>query len=289
MEKQMQNKLCLVTGANSGIGKATTLELARQGAYIIMLCRNEERAQKAREEIIEKTGNTGLEIMLADFAYQYEIREVADQFNNKFEKLDVLINNAGMIPSSRTETIDGIEKTLAVNHLGAFLLTNLLLDRLLASPKARIINVSSEVHRLGASIFHLANLQLEEGYSPMKAYGLSKLCNIMFTHELANRLDDTNVTTNALHPGLVGTRLSSQAGWLMKLFYLVGSPLMKSPAKGAETPVYLATSEEVADISGKYFKNKKIRKPADIAYDDELTRKLWEISEQLTKLHQHAH
>jgi NAD(P)-dependent dehydrogenase (short-subunit alcohol dehydrogenase family) len=289
MEKPMKNKLCLITGANSGIGKATTFELARQGAYVIMLCRDEDRAQKAREEIVKETGSTGVEVMLADFTYQYEIREVADQFNSKFEKLDVLINNAGMIPSSRSETIDGVEKTFAVNHLGPFLLTNLLLDRLLAAPQARIINVSSEVHRLGASIFHLANLQLEEGYSPMKAYGLSKLCNIMFTHELATRLSETAITANALHPGVVRTRLSSQAGLLTKLFYLIGKPFMKSPVKGAETPVYLATSTEVADISGKYFKNKKIRKPADIAFDDELTRKLWEISEELTKLHQHTH
>lgn len=281
---KMQNKLCIVTGANSGIGKATTQELARQGAYIVMICRNEERARQARKEIISETGNPGLEIMLADFAYQYEIREVADRFNRKFDKLDVLINNAGIIPSRRTETIDGIERTFAVNHLGPFLLTNLLMDRLLAAPQGRIINVSSEVHRLGASIFHLANLQLEEGYSPMKAYGLSKLCNIMFTYELTQRLEDSNVTANALHPGLVGTRLSSEAGWMMKLFYTVGRPIMKSPSKGAETPVYLATSDEVSAISGKYFKNKKITKPAEIAFDDELTNRLWEISEELTKL-----
>jgi len=284
----MQNKLCVITGANSGIGKATALELARQGAYIIMLCRNEDRAQKASDEIISKTGNSGVEVILADFAYQYEIREAADQIKNRFEQVDVLINNAGMIPSKRTETIDGIEKTFAVNHLGPFLLTNLLWEQLIAAPEARIVNVSSRVHRLGASIFHLANLQLEEGYSPMKAYGLSKLCNIMFTHELALRLQDTNVIANALHPGLVGTRLSSQARWLMKLFYFVGKPFMKSPATGAETPLYLATSDEVSDISGKYFKNKKIKKPAEIAYDDELTKQLWEISAELTGLHKYA-
>lgn len=280
----MQNKLCIITGANSGIGKVTALNLARQDAYIVMVCKNEERAQQAREEILSETGNAGIDIVLADFAYQYEIREAADQIKSRFEQVDVLINNAGMIPSKRTETIDGIEKTFAVNHLGGFLLTNLLLNQLKAAPQARIINVSSEVHRLGASIFHLANLQLQESYSPLKAYGLSKLCNIMFTHELARQLESTNVTVNALHPGLVSTRLSSQAGWLMKFFYFIGRPVMKSPTKGAETPLYLAASDEVRDISGKYFKNKKIKKPADIAYDDELTARLWEISEELTGL-----
>ena len=280
----MQNKLCIVTGANSGIGKATTLRLVEMGAYVVMVCRNEEKANKAKEEIINKTGNTGVEVMLADLAYQYEIREVADHFRNKYDQLDVLINNAGMIPSKREETIEGIEKTLAVNHLGPFLLTNLLIDHLKTAPEARIINVSSEVHRLGASIFHLSNLQLEEGFSPTKAYGLSKLCNIMFTRELASRLADTSVTANALHPGVVSTHLASDASWMMKLFYTIGTPFMKSPAKGAETPLYLATSDEVEGVSGKYFKNKKEIKPADVALDDDLCRKLWEISEELTHL-----
>lgn len=285
----MQNKLCIVTGANSGIGKATALHLAQMGAYVVMICRNEEKAQQAREYIISRTGNTGVEVMLADFAYQYEIREVADQFRNKFDKLDVLVNNAGMIPSRRTETIDGIEKTFAVNHLGPFMLTNLLLDPLLAAPRARVVTVASEVHRLGASIFHMANLQLEEGFSPMKAYGLSKLCNIMFTYELARRMEDTPLTANALHPGMVSTRLASEASWLMKLFYTIGKPFMRSADKGAETPIYLATSDEVSEISGRYFRNKKEIKPADIAYDDELTRQLWDISESLTKLQHSVH
>lgn len=282
----MQNKLCMVTGANSGIGKATTLKLAEMGAYIVMICRNEERARQAKEEIISKTGNTGVEIMLADFAWQYEIREVAEQFINKFSQLDVLINNAGMIPSKREETIDGIEKTFAVNHLGPFLLTNLLLNHLKAAPAARVINVSSEAHRLGASIFDLANLQLREDYAPMKAYGLSKLCNIMFTRELSVRLKDTAVTTNALHPGVVSTHLTSEASWIMKLLYFVGRSFMRAPRKGAETSIFLATADDVSEISGKYFKNKKETKPAAIACDKELTHQLWEISARITRLNQ---
>ncbi|MDX1586643.1 MAG: SDR family oxidoreductase [Balneolaceae bacterium] len=280
----MENKLCMVTGANSGIGKSTAMALAKQGAYVVMVCRNEERAEKARKDIIDSTGNTGVEVMLADFAYQYEIRELADHFNSKFEELDVLINNAGMIASKREETIDGIEKTLAVNHLGSFLLTNLLLDTLISADSARIVNVSSEVHRLGASVFDLDDLQLEQDFTPIKAYGVSKLCNIMFTRELARRLKDTPVTANALHPGVVSTQLAEEAGWLMKLFYLIGTPFMRSPSKGAETPVYLASSDEVEGISGKYFKSKKQVKPAAIALREDLNRKLWEKSEELTGL-----
>ena len=274
----------MVTGANSGIGKSTAMALAKQGAYVVMVCRNEERAEKARKDIIDSTGNTGVEVMLADFAYQYEIRELADHFNSKFEELDVLVNNAGMIASKREETIDGIEKTLAVNHLGSFLLTNLLLDTLISADSARIVNVSSEVHRLGASVFDLDDLQLVQDFTPIKAYGVSKLCNIMFTRELARRLKDTSVTANALHPGVVSTQLAEEAGWVMKLFYLIGTPFMRSPSKGAETPVYLASSDEVEGISGKYFKSKKQVKPAAIALREDLNRKLWEKSEELTGL-----
>lgn len=280
----MQNKLCMVTGANSGIGKATASKLAEQGAFVVMVCRDEEKANKARDEIINKTGNTGVEVMLADFAYQYEIRELADHFKSKFDELDVLVNNAGMIASHREETIDGIEKTFAVNHLGPFLLTNLLLEPLKAAEESRIVNVSSEVHRLGASVFDLSDLQLTQGFTPIKAYGVSKLCNIMFTRELSKRLEDDGIIANALHPGAVSTKLAEEASWLMKLFYFIGTPFMRSPDKGAETPVYLATSDEVKEISGKYFKNKKPIQPADKVLDDDLCHKLWEISEQLTAL-----
>lgn len=281
---KMKNKLCMVTGANSGIGKATVMKLVELGAYVVMVCRNEEKAEKAKQDIITKTGNSGVEVMLADLAYQYEIREMADHFKSKYDQLDVLINNAGTIVSKREETIEGIEKTLAVNHLAPFLLTNLLLDHLKAAPEARVINVSSEVHRMGAAIFDLSDLQLQEGFSPMKAYGLSKLCNIMFTRELADRMKDTSVTANALHPGVVSTQLADEANWMMKLFYFIGKPFMKSPVKGAETPVYLAVSDKVKGVSGKYFKNKKQIKPAEIAHNDDLTSKLWEISEELTHL-----
>ena len=282
----MQNKLCIVTGANSGIGKATATELARQNAYVVMICRNEDRGLKAKEDIIQQTGNTGVELMLADFSYQYEIREVAEQISNKFEQVDVLVNNAGTIFHKREETLDGIEKTFAVNHLGPFLLTNLLLPHLKQAPEARIVNVASEAHRVGVPVFDLDNLQLNNNFGGMKAYGLSKLCNIMFTHELAKKLEGTNVTTNALHPGVISTNLASEASWWMKLLYFIGRPFMHSARKGARTSVFLATSDEVSNISGKYFKNERQTKPSAVAYDDELTSALWETSAELTGLKQ---
>jgi NAD(P)-dependent dehydrogenase (short-subunit alcohol dehydrogenase family) len=278
----VENKICMVTGANSGIGKETAKALAGMGAYVVMLCRNENRAQQAKQEIIEHTGHSGVEIMIADLAHQYDIRKAAKQFNENFDALDILINNAGMIASTRAETPAGIEKTMAVNHLAPFLLTHLLMPSLKNAERARIVNVSSEVHRIGAGIFDLNDLQLANGYSNMKAYGLSKLCNIMFTHELSKRLDKNEITANCLHPGVVGTRLASDASWWLKLSYILGKPFMRSPASGAQTSIYLASSDEVENISGKYFKNKSITAPAEIAFDDALTEKLWEKSAALT-------
>lgn len=280
----LTNKLCIVTGANSGIGKETARSFAADGAFVIMICRNEKRAKVARQDIIDDTGNTGIKIILADLAVQHDIRSAADQIKQEFDQIDILVNNAGLIADDREETIDGIEKTLAVNHLAPFLLTNLLWDGLQQSPDARVINVSSEVHRVGAKVFDLDNLQLTENYSAMNAYGLSKLCNIMFTYELAKRTENSSITTFSLHPGVVRTKLAEEAGWAMKLFYWIGKPFMRSPASGAKTTIYLATSDEVASVSGQYFKDKKVAKPADIAYNDELTSKLWKRSEELTGL-----
>lgn len=280
----LKNKLCIVTGANSGIGKETVRAFAQMGAYVVMVCRNEQRARQAQQELINDTGHSGIEVMLADLSLQYDVREVAKKIEKQYERVDVLVNNAGLIADKREETADGIEKTLAVNHLAPFLLTNLLWDRLQKAPEARVINVSSEAHRLGAEIFDPDNLQLVTGYTPMKAYGISKLCNIMFTHELAKRCAETNITTNCLHPGVVGTQLAEEASWIMKLVYTIGKPFMRSPRKGAATTIYLSTSDDVSSVNGKYFKNKKIASPSSIAYDDEITEKLWDISAELTAL-----
>lgn len=280
----LRNKLCVVTGANSGIGKETGRAFAEQKAYVVMICRNEQRAQQARQELVDDTGHSGIEIMLADLAIQHDVREVADQISEKFEKVDILVNNAGIIADQHEETIDGIEKTLAINHLAPFLLTNLLLDDLKKSSDARVVNVASEVHRVGATAFDIDDLQLKKNYSPMKAYGVSKLCNIMFTHEFAKRSADTSIITNSLHPGIVSTQLAEEASWMMKLFYFIGKPFMRSPKSGAQTSIYLATSDEVKSTGGKYFRNKKEASPASIAYDDEITEQLWQKSKKLTGL-----
>jgi len=278
------DKLCVITGGNSGIGKETVRALAHQKAYIVMICRNRERAEAARNEIISDTGHTGIEIMLADLAHQHDVRSVADEIADQFEAVDILINNAGIIADQRRETPEGIERTLAINHLAPFLLTNLLRNQLLHAREARVITVSSEVHRMGAGAFNIDDLQLKENYSPMKAYGVSKLCNIMFTHELAKRCKDSSITANCLHPGVVRTQLAEEANWLMKLFYLIGQPFMRSPRSGAKTSIYLATSDEVQSTSGKYFKNKREAIPASIAYDNSITSRLWQRSLELTDL-----
>ena len=280
----LTNKLCIVTGANSGIGKETARRFAADGAYVIMICRNEQRAKAARQDIIEDTANSGIEIILADLAVQDDVRSAADQINRKFDQIDVLVNNVGLIASEREETIDGIEKTLAVNHLAPFLLTHVLWDGLQQSEDARIINVSSEVHKRAANVFDLDNLQLTENYSAMKAYGISKLCNVMFTHELAKRTKNSTMTTYSLHPGVVGTQLAEEAGWGMKLFYWIGKPFMRSPASGAATTIYLATSDEVTSMNGRYFKDEELAEPAAIAYDDDITSQLWKRSKELTGL-----
>lgn len=278
------NKLCVVTGANSGIGKEIVREFARQKAYVVMICRNENKAKRAKQEVINDTGHPGVEIMLADLAVQYDVRDVADQISGKFEEIDILVNNAGIIPGKRKETIDGIERTLAINHLAPFLLTNLLLDKLKNSTESRVITTASGAHRRATDFFDLNNLQLRNGYKPMEAYGLSKLCNIMFTHELAKRCQGTSVTANCFHPGLVGTQLTDESNFLINSVFKLGKPFMRSPEKGAETAIWLATADEVRSVSGKYFKDKQESKPEPIAYRDELTEKLWEISEELTGL-----
>lgn len=280
----MHNRLCLVTGANSGIGKAVARHLAAMHAYVIMLCRNEQKAEQARKEIADSTGNTGVEVVIADLAHPYDIRAAAETLNRRFDKLDLLVNNAGIYPAGRTETVEGIEQTFAINHLGPFLLTNLLTGLLGKSDHARVVTVASNAHKAATAYFDLQNLQLNRGYTPMKAYCLSKLCNIMFTHELAKRTADSRITANALHPGAVRSGLADDGSWGMKLLFTLGKPFLRSPRKGAETVLYLAVSRDVASVTGKYFKDKKRIDPAPIACDDRLTQQLWDQSAELTGL-----
>jgi NAD(P)-dependent dehydrogenase (short-subunit alcohol dehydrogenase family) len=279
----MNNKLCVITGANSGIGFETTKALAKKGAYIVMVCRNEDKAEEARQQIIGQTSNPGIDIVLCDFSIQSEIRDAAEKIKADYDKVDVLINNHGFLASDREETVDGLEKTFAVNHLGYFLFTNLLLAHIKASDYARIISVASEAHRSGE--FDPENLQLSEGYKPMKAYGNSKLFNILFTKELARRLIDTHVTANCLHPGVIASNFANSASWIMKTLFKIGKPFMASSRKGAQTSVYLATSADVENVTGAYFKNKKAATPSKTARDAGAARRLWEMSEKLCGLY----
>ncbi|MCP5149212.1 MAG: SDR family oxidoreductase [Ectothiorhodospiraceae bacterium] len=276
----MTTKTCLVTGANSGMGLVTAEALARTGARVILLCRSLDKAERACETVARSSGNTDVVPLAADLASQRQIRAAAERFKGQFDRLDVLVNNAGMLAADRTLTEDGIESTFAVNHLGPFLLTNLLREPLERSDAARVVTVASDVHRLAR--FDPDDLQLERGYGAYKAYCISKLANIMFTFELAKRLASTRVTANCLHPGLVGSSFGRDAKLWFRVLMMVSRPFLVSPEKGAETAIYLATSPEVAAVSGAYFKRCRVASPIPVAHDPAATARLWSISEQLT-------
>jgi NAD(P)-dependent dehydrogenase (short-subunit alcohol dehydrogenase family) len=272
----MKGKICVVTGASSGMGKETAAGLARLGARVFILCRNESSGEMARSEIVHGTGNPEIELLVADLGSQRQVRAAADVFLDRAERLDVLVNNAGMLGKDRAVTEDGIELTLAVNHLGPFLLSNLLLPRLQAAEQGRVVVVASEVHRLAK--LDLANIQLELGYGAYKAYCLSKLANIMFTMALAKRFRGTTMTANCLHPGVVGSRFGSGAGFIMRTAMALGRPFLRSSAKGAETAMYLATSPDVAAVNGGYFYDRRPLAPAAVALDERLAEDLWSWS-----------
>ncbi|MCS7017965.1 MAG: SDR family oxidoreductase [Cytophagales bacterium] len=282
----MSNKISIVTGANSGIGKVTATALAKRGDTVVMMCRNRAKAEAARQEIIQLSGNSQVEIIQVDFASQRQIRQAAAQFLNQYNSLDVLVNNAGFLASDKRQlTEDGIEATFAVNHLGYFLLTGLLMPALekaaAKNGEARVVCVASEAHRYAP--FRLDNLQLERGYSGIKAYCISKLCNILFAAELARRTTGKNIYVNSLHPGAVNSGFAdSTPGWFAWLFK-IAKPFLISAEEGAATAIYLATAPEVKGISGGYFyKNRLRRHMIPIATDAQVARQLWEISEQLT-------
>lgn len=277
MEMSHARPVHLVTGANAGIGKEIARDLARRGARVIFLCRSEERARTAMDEIATDTGNDDLHLVRCDLSRQADIRAAAGEITERFDRLDVLVNNAGVYLTDFVLTVDQLEKTWAVNHLGYFLLTNLLLDLLQASAPARIVNVSSDAHRDAAIDFD--NLNGEQGYNWYDAYGQSKLANVLFTREVARRLEGTGVTANAMHPGVVASEIwnrnSDWVSWFVRLF----TPFFRSPEQGAATAVYLATAPEVAGVSGRYFKDGQEKAPSTTAQDDALAQRLWEVSE----------
>ncbi|MDE0100342.1 MAG: SDR family oxidoreductase [Truepera sp.] len=274
---RMEGKLVLITGATSGIGEVTARVLAEQGAQVVFTARDRAKAERVRCEIRTAAGHDRVEFLMGDFSSQRQIRRLAEEYRDRFDRLDVLVNNVGAYFSSRAETEDGLERTFAVNHLGYFLLTELLLDLLIGNAPARVVNVASAAHR-GASI-RFSDLQLKRSYGGWRAYGQSKLANLLFTFELARRLEGTGVTANALHPGFVKTDFGADAidriiRWTLMQFAI-------SAERGARTSIYLAASPEVEGVSGKYFVNCKPVEPYKAAHDLEIAGRLWEVSAEL--------
>jgi NAD(P)-dependent dehydrogenase (short-subunit alcohol dehydrogenase family) len=282
----MDGKICLVTGATSGIGEATALALARQGAITIVVGRNPKKSEKVVSRIKAKTGNTSVEYLIGDLSSQKDIRQLSEEFKRRYRRLDVLINNAGGKFVARRLTVDGCEWTFAVNHLAYFLLTNLLLDRLRESEKGRIINVASGSHR-DVSGIDFDDLQSEKEYVGKRAYAQSKLANILFTYELARRVEGSGLTANALHPGGVITNFCKNNGWISWLKHVTAHLLARNlvgPAEGAKTCVYLATSPDVEGVTGKYFSNLQPIRSSNASYDKEASVRLWNVSLELTGL-----
>jgi len=277
-------KVCIVTGASSGIGKVTAKELARMGAAVVLACRNPERAEAAREEIVKETGNNKVSVILVDLASLESVRSFAKEYQQKFSKLDVLVNNAGLYSSKRIVTVDGFELTFEVNHLAHFLLTDVLLPSLTVSMPSRIVNVTSEAQRSGHIDFE--DLNGERKYSGWKAYPQSKLANVLFTYELARRLEGTGVTANCVHPGTVRTNFGRKSGGIMAVLVRIAAPFMLSPEAGARTVIWLASAPEVGHITGRYFIRKAEAKSSRESYDVGVAQRLWNVSADLTGLNQ---
>jgi NAD(P)-dependent dehydrogenase (short-subunit alcohol dehydrogenase family) len=273
----MEGEVVLITGGTSGIGRA-----AATGAEVVVTGRSSERGESAVEEIRDTSGNERVSLILADFAVQAEVRGLAEEFRERYDRLDVLVNNAGIVRSKRIETPDGLELTLAVNHLALFLLTNLLLDLLKESAPSRIVTVSSEARR-GAQI-DFEDLQSERRYRPFKVYGMTTLANILFTYELAERLEGTGVVANCLHPGGVNTNFGNNNRSFGTLLFRAFKPFMRTPEQGADTVVYLAVSPEAGKMTGRYLTDRKVISSYEEFHDEVTRRRLWEVSEELTNL-----
>jgi NAD(P)-dependent dehydrogenase (short-subunit alcohol dehydrogenase family) len=274
----MTGRICVITGATRGIGRATAEGLVRLGASVVLICRRQQDGEEVSRELTPS--GVPPEVVVADLSSQSSIRSAAEQIRSRWPRLQVLINNAGVFTRRRELTVDGMETQFAVNHLAYFLLTNLLLDQLKAGAPSRIINVSSGAHA-GATI-EFENLQGERDYHGGEAYARSKLANILFTYELARRLRGTGVTANCLHPGVIATRLLASYMGIPAAGGALARTFGAKPEKGAETILYLASSPEVEGLSGKYFSHGKPVSSSPESYDETTGRRLWEISERLT-------
>jgi len=279
----MKGKNVIITGGNAGIGLATSIALAKMGANIYIVSRTKTKAEDAVKEIIAASGNHNVKFFLADLSSQKSIRKLATEIRNEMSVIDVLINNAGGTFTDFTLSEDGLEMTIATNHFAYLLLTNLLLDLIKKSEQGRIVNVASGSHYRGKIDFE--SFTRKKKYFVMKAYGQSKLANVLFTSELADRLKGTNVTVNSLHPGFVKTKIGNKnATWYSDLFWSIATLGAISVEDGAKTSVYLASSADVKNTTGKYFDKCKEKKPAALALDKELGKELWKKSEELCPL-----
>lgn len=290
LENTLQGKTIVVTGATSGIGRVTAATLAKLGAAVFCVGRDPQRTQATVDAIQDNSGNAQVVGLLADLASFQQIHNLADEIHQRTPRLDVLVNNAGAVFLRRKLSQDGIELTFALNHLAYFLLTNLLLDLLKSTAaqagEARLVNVASAAH-MGAKI-HFDDLQFQHGYSAMRAYSQSKLANILFTYELARRLEGSGVTANALHPGFVASRFATNNGPLAKIAMRLARLVAISPEEGAQTSIYLASSPEVKGVTGKYFVKRHPHNSDPASYDAETARRLWEVSAQMVGLGQPA-
>jgi retinol dehydrogenase-12 len=276
----MKGAVCVVTGATSGIGKAAATALARLGATVVLVGRDRGRTEAAAAEIAPVSASPP-RAEVADLASLEQVRGLAGRLGG-LERIDVLINNAGLVLGERRITPDGLEHVFALNHLASFLLTNLLLPKLTASAPARVVTVTSDAH--SAARLDLSDPNLEHGWDSWRSYANSKLANILFTRELARRLDGTGVTANCAHPGVVRTGFGRESRPLLKLGITIARPFMLSPERGADTVVYLACSPDVAGQTGGYYVKRQRREPSAAARDDAAARELWELSEKLTGL-----
>jgi NAD(P)-dependent dehydrogenase (short-subunit alcohol dehydrogenase family) len=283
MRQTLAGKTILITGATSGIGFIAARALATMGASVVIVGHNSARAQASVTQIQRETGNLAVNALIADLSSMQEVRQLAETFLERYPRLDVLLNNAGAVFFGRHTTVDGYERTFALNHLAPFLLTHLLRERLKADAPARIVTVASMAH-VGQAIDCGDVNQTVRGYSAWRAYGESKLANIMFTYALARRLEGTGVTANTLHPGFVATRFARNNGPLSQVAMTLARPFAISPEQGAQTSIYLASSPDVTEVSGQYFVKKQPAKSSKVSYDVAAQEQLWSLSEQMTGL-----
>jgi NAD(P)-dependent dehydrogenase (short-subunit alcohol dehydrogenase family) len=281
--ERLDGKTALITGATSGIGLEASVQLAARGVRVVMVGRDPTKGARMLEEVKRRSGSINVALLLCDFSVQADIRRLAETYQAQEPRLDILVNNAGSVSDRRRVTVDGLEQTFAVNHLGYFLLTQLLVELLKKSAPARVVNVASIGHKRGDLDFD--NLQYERGgYSTLKAYGRSKLANVLFTAELARRLAGKGVTVNCLHPGAVATAIWSRAPWYARPILAVAKKLMVTPEEGGARVVHLAASDEVAGRTGEYFEKNQPVTPAPLAQDVALAQKLWDVSARLVQL-----